>query len=348
MPPKVLIQPSYGKTQARRNFASTVLTEVDFRDGPLREVLSDAEYELLLMLHSDGKARFLATTHVHDNKMKRMARGDVVLFTGDNHVVGIGEISVLFRNPAAGDVMWPPDPRNGSYVNVYALLNFQQTRIPYADLRPHTEKPGSKGGDNYMGARLLEDEAATRVIDGLLITPSTELEQIAVSRGWSAGTIVDDEAHTTFTTRRSADRAGFVAERRESALVVAYKAHLTDTGDRRRQVRLKCQVGYCDLYLIPNATDGAAELIEAKSDSSHGKVREALAQLLDYVRFAPEGVDALTALFPTAPTESDISWLAGYGIGCTYRGDAGEFTHVAPSPQQVTEMRNHWRKSRDG
>jgi len=189
-----------------------------------------------------------------------------------------------------------------------------------------------------MGARLLRDDDAMRVIDGLLIETTTELVLVAAESDlWQQGQSWMI-AHNTTTTRPITSRPGFIAERRESALV-AYREYLTATGDARQQKRLRSVVGFSDLYLLPAGTDGPCELVEAKRDSSHGKVREALAQLLDYAAHATRATDALTALLPSAPMQRDImqrdiQWLASYGIGRTYRDDIGAFVHHSPPMRQ--------------
>ena len=236
MTPHVLIQPSYGNRQARENWANTLAQDIDFTTRRLRETLTDSQFALLEELHPAGRARFWGTTRVQDTKMDELRTGDVVLFTGQNHVLAVGEIGALFRNADAGDALWPPNEQNGPYQNVYSLINFQETEIPYTDLRKLTAKPGSVGGDNYMGARLLRDEAAQRVIDGLLIETTTERNAVAVEAGiWLPGDVVPDEAHNATTAAATPARPGFIAERRESALMVEYKEFLTASGGTRRR-----------------------------------------------------------------------------------------------------------------
>jgi hypothetical protein len=274
--------------------------------------------------------------------MDELNTGDVVLFTGNNHALAVGEVGVSFRNAAAGDALWPPHSSNGPYQNVYSLISFQDTRIPYEDLNKLTAKNGSTARDNYMGARLLRGKAAERVIDGLLISTSTEIaSQPHAADYWAQGSVVADEAHNAESSSPSPARPPFIADRRESALVVAYKAFLRDAGDTREQGRLKSPVGFSDLYLVPVA-GGDLELLEAKSDAKHSKVREALAQVLDYAAHAHEQVDALTALFPERPTERDIQWLGNYGIGCVYREGNGTFTMIQASSQRVAQMKPLW------
>lgn len=105
MPCHVLIQPSYGNAQARKNWAATLQQEASFQDGALRRALTDDQHSALLALHPSGKARFWATTANQDKKMDELDTGDVVLFTGNGHALAVGEIGVSFRNPVAGNAL---------------------------------------------------------------------------------------------------------------------------------------------------------------------------------------------------------------------------------------------------
>jgi hypothetical protein len=84
-----------------------------------------------------------------------LSRGDVVLFTGDKRVRGIGEVGVVLQSAAFADSIWHPHPDRGSYLTVYSLLSFQSTLIPYQTVR---EVLGSSKGDNLMGLRLIRDD----------------------------------------------------------------------------------------------------------------------------------------------------------------------------------------------
>lgn len=160
MSTSVLIQPSFGNPQARKNYRKTLAQPFPFDNGALRSALTVAEYEHLLTVHQEGSARFWATPRNRDKIMSRLKHGDVVLFTGLNHVKAIGEVGAIFRNADAGNAMWPPQKTHGPYLNVYSLISFQETEIPYTDLRKLTDTPNSKGGDNYMGAVRSDDASA--------------------------------------------------------------------------------------------------------------------------------------------------------------------------------------------
>ncbi|MFE5708817.1 hypothetical protein [Rhodococcus koreensis] len=310
------------------------------------------EFDHLADLHPDGSARFWATPRNHDKIMARLKQGDVVLFTGRNHVRAIGEVGCSFKNSAAGNAMWPPQETHGPYLNVYSLISFQPVEIPYTDLRKLTDTPASKGGDNYMGARLYDNDRAERILDGLLIDTATELQASDGSVDtdtdtWQLGEVVAGETHNADSASRVVHAGAFVADRAESRLVVSYKQFLLDCGDQRRQQRLKSKVGFSDIYLLPRETGGVTEIVEAKSSASHDKVREALAQLLDYVIHANCKVDALTALFPERPSHRDIRWLGNYGIGCVFPSAEIGFMTVPPSDSRVAFMKQLWQPTND-
>lgn len=351
MSTSVLIQPSFGNPQARKNYSKTLAQPFPFGNGALRSALTVAEYEQLLTVHPAGSARFWATPRNQDKIMSRLKHGDVVLFTGQNHVKAIGEVGVSFRNPDAGNAMWPPQPTHGPYLNVYSLISFQETEIPYTDLRKLTDSPDSKGGDNYMGARLYDNDRAARILDGLLIETATEYAatvelaaaEISDTPVWDQGAVVGPEAHHTDSAAGTSPGRKFVADRAEARLVVDYKDFLRASGDRRSQQRLKSVVGFSDLYLLPDTSGaGVGEIVEAKSSASHAKVREALAQLLDYVIHANAEIDALTALFEGAPSARDIHWLGNYGIGCVFRDGQCGFMIIAPPTSRVAAMKQVW------
>ncbi|MEV5783732.1 hypothetical protein AB0L42_22370 [Streptomyces sp. NPDC052287] len=66
--------------------------------------------------------------------MERLSPGDAVLFTGLNHVRGIGEIGALFRNAAFAASMRGADEDDGSRHDVYSLPSFTPVEIPYTEI----------------------------------------------------------------------------------------------------------------------------------------------------------------------------------------------------------------------
>ncbi|MCE6999829.1 hypothetical protein LZG04_34200 [Saccharothrix sp. S26] len=86
--------------------------------------------------------------------------------------------------------------------------------------------------------------------------------------------------------------AQLVAQFRRSQPHIAMTSFVTASGKR------------ADLYYT---TDSDVVVVEAKSLTTHGKVREAVAQLLDYAASTPEPATRLMALFPERPTRTASS-----------------------------------------
>ncbi|MFJ1749925.1 hypothetical protein ACIOJD_27310 [Streptomyces sp. NPDC088116] len=220
--------------------------------------------------------------------MAEVSTGDVVLFTGKNHVRAIGEIGAIFRNSSFADAMWPPKQGGESWHTVYSLCQFGPAEIPYVTL---SALLGYKSNFQYPGQLVLTGERARAGIDGLLITTGTALEDAgAVAPSGTVRELPVERQHTRSTTvERAAQQVLF--NRDESALVNKFCGTLTDT----TATRFASVAGICDIYL--NGPEGS-EIIEAKSRVERSYVREALAQLLDYARYAPSAVGRLAALFP--------------------------------------------------
>ncbi|MFD4413462.1 hypothetical protein [Streptomyces sp. NPDC058476] len=210
--------------------------------------------------------------------MERLNLGDIVLFTGLNHVRGIGEIGALFRNAPFADSMWSADENNGSWHNVYSLLSFTPTEIPYREI---WALPGFNAGDNFMGLRILDPEKTATVLEGLGIETQTDTghdESVPepVARALRTHTdIVDGEALHTPSTRYRLTEHELVVHRTEAFLIQEYTGFLGITQPKR----LRTPAGITDLHL---ALTHGSEVVEAKRGSSRRFVREALAQLLDY------------------------------------------------------------------
>lgn len=111
--------------------------------------------------------------------------------------------------------------------------------------------------------------------------------------------------------------------RAESLLITAYRASLP--GDQG--LTLRVQTGVADFYA---EEPGGSVIIEAKSSAQHPYVRQALSQLLDYVRFSPSPVARLGALFPRCPDQRGLDLLHDYGIECIYLDANGTFTPLPP------------------
>ncbi|MGV9387407.1 hypothetical protein ACWDRB_67400 [Nonomuraea sp. NPDC003707] len=169
--------------------------------------------------------------------------------------------------------MWDPHPDRGSWRNVYSLLSFQPTEIPYAEI---WDLPGFNPGDNFMGMRFLDEEKGAAIIEGLGIETLTSLteaarqEQQVTATLTDPGTLViDPEAVNVTHTSYSRSGGTTLVHRAEALLVQHYRATLNGTETRR----IRTPAGITDLYVV---TGDRVEIIEAKRSASHAFVRQAL------------------------------------------------------------------------
>ncbi|MER5253445.1 hypothetical protein [Streptomyces sp. NPDC002855] len=338
---RVLISPSYGSAETRRHWADTLAQQVNFTDGRYSEALTTQQENWLLELHPDGMARFWGATPSHDKKMQGVATGDVVLFTGGNRVRAVGEVGAVFRNRDLADRLWPPSEDGKSWHTVYSVLDLTDAAIPYADLNMAI---GYKSAHNFPGQMVLTDEKARSVLEEFMITPGTEWSRRsrdvvppADEQTRHATRTAALEEQRTRQTSYSRSKRLIIVNRHESSLVSEFRQQLLAEG--RAAGRFYCPGGISDLYVTD---DNGAELIEAKSNSGHRYVREALGQLLDYAPHSPQGADRLSALFPDRPAADDIALLHRYGVDCVHRVAPGLFARV-PAPRGCRDrMRQMW------
>ncbi|GHH38969.1 hypothetical protein [Lentzea cavernae] len=159
---QVFIQPSYGTPEARRHWADTLDRTVPFRSARFAEVLDPADLARLTSVHPSGRARFWGATERHDKRMDGLATGDVVLLTGQKHVLAVGEVGHGLRDPDLARRLWNPDPAKCLWSNVYSLRRFWPVRMPYEEI---WALPGFNAGDNFMGLRFLAPEKAAVVLE---------------------------------------------------------------------------------------------------------------------------------------------------------------------------------------
>jgi hypothetical protein len=341
---RVIIQPSYGNKAAREHWKDTLDQEANFLVAPRVDALTPAQRGGLQELHPDGKARFWGATGNHDSRMAALQTGDVVLFTGGRLVRAVGEVGFSFYSPAFADLLWRPDPDRGSYRNVYSLLSFQPTAIPYDEI---WELEGFNPGDNFMGLRFLDDVKSATILNAFHIDTMTARREAAdreraVMRKLASGSdkIVDPEAVNVVRTSYDRTAGTILVHRAEAVLVRRYRRTLhggVATG------RLVLWCGVTDLCV--QHPDGL-EIVEAKSGSSHEFVREVLGQLLDYSLHCTSPVALLSALFPAKPGEDDIGFLHSYGIDCIYETDSGCFERAAAPGAWRSQIAGVWSRRR--
>jgi hypothetical protein len=338
--PTILLAPSYGNRHSQRHYHDTILGTVDFESSEHRRLLSEGQLERLRSLHPAGKAHFWGAIAKHNKAMDKMRTGDVVVFTGGKRVKAAGEIGFLFRNQAFADLLWKKSSAEDSFVNVYSVFNVQQIERPISDL---WQLNGFTHGDYIAGQRPVRHEQVPDVLREFRISTSfaeamLDAEVRAVGQALENGSRVVpvEVAHTDTVWQQVAART-VEYERVESLLVRHYQAFCGDdrlssfvTGNGRR----------ADLY----REDGdEVEIIEAKSLASHVKVREAVAQLLDYSAHSLRPVTRLSALFPLRPAQDSIEYLHRLGIDCIFRTNTGAFERVDANDERRHYLRRVWR-----
>jgi len=334
---RVLISPSYGSSETRRHWADTVDRQVDYTVPRYDSLLMPEQRTQLRTLHPDGHARFWGATPAHDRKFTDVTTGDVVLFTGQNQVRAIGEVGAIFRNRALADLLWPPQTGGTSWHTVYSLLDLLPADISYGELNAAI---GYKPTHNFPGQMVLRGDKARSVLEDFMITPGMQeatTRQDPATPAQDPVRIAAMEELRTHRTGYQRTRRLVVVDRREAQLVREYRHFLTARGLTPR--RLFCPSGISDMYV---ESGGEAEVIEAKSTPSHGHVRQALAQLLDYAPHSPSPAQRLTALFPEAPEYGGVALLHRYGIDCLHREPSGGFRRLPASSERRAVMRDVW------
>ena len=335
---KVLVAPCYGNPKSRRRYHETIMKPVHFADAAVVDLLSQDQRTALLARHPDGFARFWGARAVHDNMMKRLSPGDVVLFTGDNKVKASADIAYLFQNERLADQLWRHTEQEDTFVHVYSVLNVRHLELPKEEL---LALEGFSPADPLAGQRILRDEQAQRVLDtfGIATGLADDIaaEEVAASqrRSAEAKLIAVERMHVS-RFERNVVGGRTVAERAESELVLNYRLwcypellHSLRTPSNRRT----------DLFRRSN---GEVEVIEAKSSATHEKVREAVAQLLDYAVHSTPPVTRLTALFPRVPNEEGLAFLHRLGIDCVHAYGDG-FTRLPAPSDRRARMQPIWR-----
>jgi hypothetical protein len=332
----VLIAPSYGGQQAQGHWAATLDQEIDFLQGARSEPLSAAERDALTAMHPTGKARFWGAVAKWDEYFDRVEPFDVVLFTGQYRVLAIGEVGVSFRNTGFADSLWEPNP--DSWWNVYSLVSFQRTTVPYAIIQAAL---GYSPNYNFPRFHLIEGDRAATLLSALRFTAQPILQEDVEDAERALRSLGVTDLHRpveptlTQITGYTRSVRDIIVKRAESALVTEFTKSLPSD---HKASSLVVGSGVIDLHV--DSPQGV-EIIEAKSSSRHRKVRESLGQILDYAHSVVEPVDRIATLFPTAPAAKDIAMLRHYGVAVIYRNENGTFTRFEADDSR----RECWRRT---
>jgi hypothetical protein len=333
------MQPSFGHGAPQQRWKRTLETEIPFTAHPYVDGLRPGDLDRLLAMHPAGAARFWGATKVQNkNYDTKVSAGDVLLFTGAMQVRAVGQIGVILRNAADfGDLLWNPEPKNGSWCNVYSVQGFQKVAIPYQTI---WALPGFQAKPVFQGLWPLDSDRSQTLLEALHIEPpetpqpDAEEHRRLTTLAKSMGQVTAAEEFTKASTSYEQAAGTVNVNRAESLLITAYRASLPGTHDKT----LRAPTGLADYY--HEDPDGSV-IVEAKSSAKHKFVRQALSQLLDYVRFSPTPVASLGALFPQRPAELSVQLLHHYGVDCICLEADGSFTSFPASPS----ARSTWQSS---
>jgi hypothetical protein len=337
---RVLVNPSYGRPEAKRHWRDTIDQEVPFLEDPCRRELTDMQFGRLIDLHPDGRAHFWGARARHDAKMAAVRTGDLALFAGAKLIRGVARVGAIFQNVTFADVLWPPKPGGDSWHTVYSLLDFTPTAIPYQELSTIL---GYKSSFDYPGQLVLKGDKAEAVLRDFAAAANVYKGPESVpgrgpysaGQGFTRGAEADRER--MHVSRTSYERSAGTVE--VSRLEAQLQGEFSLTLNGLIPGSFRCQAGRCDLYI--SGVEGV-EIIEAKSGTAHGFVRQALAQLLDYAPYSPRPADRLAALFPEPLARPELEFLHRYGIDCIHRVAPRAFRRL-PAPDSVrARMRELW------
>lgn len=145
----------------------------------------------------------------------------------------------------------------------------------------------------------------------------TEVEYVPVEEQWTEKAFVAPSRET------------YEAERREQALVLAYRDQLVREGHQVQRLKLvpngEAKPLFSDLFDQTTQT-----VIEAKGTVERGAIRMAIGQLMDYGRFVHPS-PRLAVLVPSLPRADLLDLLARVGVDVIWReGEGFRSTKAAP------------------
>ena len=229
--PRVIMQPSFGHGAPQERWKRTLETEIPFTAHPYVDGLRPGDLDRLLAMHPAGAARFWGATKVQNkNYDTKVSAGDVVLFTGAMQVRAVGQIGVILRDAAGfGDLLWDPEPKNGSWCNVYSVQGFQKVAIPYQTI---WALPGFQAKPVFQGLWPLDSDRSQTLLEALHIEPpetpqpDAEEHRRLAALAKSMGQVTAAEEFTKASTSYEQAAGTVIVNRAESLLITAYRASL--------------------------------------------------------------------------------------------------------------------------
>jgi len=158
---------------------------------------------------------------------------------------------------------------------------------------------------------------------GQVIKREIDASQETEAKSKQTAELIDLERNLTDTFSTSGTEPS-IGERREGKLVQDFTIYLEGLGHKVKRWKLTPK-GEIKSFLTDPYDLTDEHLYEAKGSAAREKVRMAVGQLLDYKRLMETPPRKLSVLLPHEPSSDIRSFLAAYGIGCTWQQEDGRF-----------------------
>lgn len=109
---------------AHEHFVKTIVNGVKKED--VYSLIDDHNKKIIESLNLGDKLRVWGVTETNSSKIKKIGRGDLVLFTANNVVEAYGEVAHNFYHPGLAKFLWGQD-KYETWGNIYIVENFHNT-----------------------------------------------------------------------------------------------------------------------------------------------------------------------------------------------------------------------------
>ncbi|MER5866125.1 hypothetical protein [Kitasatospora sp. NPDC002040] len=170
---RIVMQPARrSEKDVNQHYLDTIASPVVFDDHA--DLLDPDVLARLKQLFPGGSAQMWGIVpgkkEVNVSKVKKMAPGDFVFFSGDKRLYFGGTIALMWRNKAMAERLWTTDHNGSTWEYMYALTDTRGFDIPVEEVR---QLLGWNPNRNIMGISVLTDDDGETLQTFLTIEPGT-------------------------------------------------------------------------------------------------------------------------------------------------------------------------------
>ncbi|MFG2950460.1 hypothetical protein [Streptomyces adustus] len=170
---RIVMQPARrSEKDVEQHYQDTIVKPVVFDDHT--DVLDAATVDRLRGLYPDGQAQMWGVVpgkrDVNVSKIRKMAPGDWVFFSGDKRLYFGGTIALMWRSKELATRLWGTDGAGSTWEYMYALSGTRGFDIPVEEVR---RLLGWNPNRNIMGISVLGDEESERLQTYLTLEAAT-------------------------------------------------------------------------------------------------------------------------------------------------------------------------------